>query len=57
METSSGIFSLQKGALCNYVSTERIFRGKYIQIKISHFKNMEGKLLYNSHTSAREKQA
>lgn len=43
--------------MCNSTLTERIFRGKYIQIEISRFKNMEGKLLYNSHAAAREKQA
>lgn len=54
VEASPDINSLQKAALCNSILTERICRGEYIQIKISHFKNMERKLLCNSHTSARE---
>lgn len=54
METSPDAISLQKAALCNSILAERICRGKHIQIRISHFKNMERKLLWNSQTSARE---
>lgn len=56
LETSSDIFFSSESCFFNSILTERIFRGKYIQIKSSHFKSAEGKLLYNSPTSAREKQ-
>jgi len=57
VETSSGIFSVQKAAFYNSTLTERIFRGKYIQMKINYLKNTEGELLCKSHAFAREKQA